>query len=352
MSDATHDTLPTLFARAVTAVTSASEPWPALTYLAKAAPPVCSRSTRPQPGTPQPADVAIERLQLVADALRAAALFSRNETLDEVPTSCIKFLLAPYLHAVALHTWQGPTAQRLDKLVQCDAELQTFFSDVDSYSLLTESQRDRVLLNSPELVQSPAQKREEKIARFKMEKSAESRLSLLLDKLERRSITEQDDTDMREASLLVLQSAVRRALDLFSTLQEEIAILRFAERQIAKGVDPRVRADQARARAPPSVLAHMPPTFRIVNQREKEREGVFRPSHSLPTYTIEEWGEIEAQRLAKSELEKKEKQIAAKRRKEEQDSDNDEAVDLQTVEARKWDDWKDEHNRGSGNTIR
>ncbi|KAI0565654.1 TAP46-like protein [Gracilaria domingensis] len=353
MSGGDNDkSLQALFARAVTAVTSAAEPWPALTYLADAPPPTCSRSTRPEPGTPQPADAAIDRLRRLSDALRTAALFSKNETLDEVPTSHIKFLLAPYLQAQALHAWQGPASQRLDKLVQCDGELQTFFSDVDSYALLTEVQRDRVLHNSPELVQSPAQKREEKIASFKLEKVAENRLSLLMDKLDKRSITDQDDTDLREASLIVLQSAVRRALNLFSMLQEEISILRFAERQVAKGIDPRVKADEARAKAPPSVLKHMPPTFRIVNQREAERQAVFRPSHSLPTYTIEEWGEIEAQRLAKAEMEKKDKEITAKRRKEEEDSDGDEAVDRQTMEARRWDDWKDEHNKGSGNTIR
>lgn len=344
--------LDTLFSEAVSAVTSASGPWPALTYLAKAPQPLFAQSTRPKPGNAQPADAAIDKLQILAQTLRHASLFSRNEQLEEIATPHIKFLVVPYLSALALQAWQGQPAERLDKLVKCDAELQQFFSDVDVYELLTESQRDYVLQNTPEFVQTPTQKREEKIARFKMEKAAEKQLQILMEMLEKRSATDDDDTDLRQASIIVLQSAVRRALDMFSSLQEEIKILRFAERQRAKGVDPRVKAEQARPKGPPPGIGGMPPTFRIVNEREQERAAVFRPSHSLPTYTIEEWGEIEARRLAQVEREKKEKEIAAKRRKEDEDSDADEAVDRATMEARRWDNWKDEHNRGSGNTIR
>ena len=96
----------------------------------------------------------------------------------------------------------------------------------------------------------------------------------------------------------------------------------------------------------------MPATFQIVNEREKIREGVFRPSHSLPTYTVEEWGEIEAKRLREVEMEKKRQEEEERRRKEGEDSDGDEAVDRETMEARRWDAWKDDHNKGSGNTIR
>ncbi|PXF40224.1 Immunoglobulin-binding protein 1 [Gracilariopsis chorda] len=353
MAGAAEDkSLGALFSDAVFAVTSAAGPWPALTYLANAPQPVFAPSTRPEPGKSQPADAAIDKLQILAETLRLASLFSRNEQLDEIPTPHIKFMIVPYLSALAFQAWQGEAAERLNKLVRCDAELQTFFSDVDAYALLTESQRDYVLQNTPEFVQTPMQKREEKIARLKMEKAAEKQLQNLMEKLEKRSATDDDDTDLRHASIIVLQSAVRRALDMFSSLQEEIEILRFAERQRSKGVDPRVKAEQARPKRPPPGIGDMPPTFRIVNEREQERAAVFRPSHSLPTYTIEEWGEIEARRLARVEREKKEKEIAAKRRKEDEDSDDDEAVERATMEARRWDDWKDEHNRGSGNTIR
>lgn len=49
------------------------------------------------------------------------------------------------------------------------------------------------------------------------------------------------------------------------------------------------------------------------------------------------------------------KEEAERRRKEAQgevDSDNEDIQDQKTLEARNWDDWKDEHNKGSGNTLR
>ncbi|CAN8071566.1 unnamed protein product, partial [Agarophyton chilense] len=318
------------------------------------------RSTRAPPaGAPQPADAAIAACDAAIDGVRVAALLSRNESLCELPTPCLRFLLLHYLRAAALHAWQGDPSARLHHLQLCDAALDVFFVQVDAYALLGETERRHVLPDaervddesSPSTL-APAQRREQKIARFRLERAAEARLNALLDGLERRGDADRDDADQREAWLLLLKSAVRRALDLFATLREEIAILRFAERQRAKGMDPRVKADQARASAPSAVLPHMPPTFRIVNERQRERDAVFRPSHSLPTYTVEQWGEIEAQRLARVEMDKSEKDIAAKRRSEQEDSDGEDAVLRQTMEARRWDDWKDEHNKGSGNTIR
>lgn len=32
-----------------------------------------------------------------------------------------------------------------------------------------------------------------------------------------------------------------------------------------------------------------------IGQRERLREGVFRPSHALPTMSVEQWGEVELQ---------------------------------------------------------
>lgn len=341
-----------LFAIAVTALTSATEPWPMLTYLAKASPPKTHRSSRPEAGHSQPADEAIEKVQLLSDAVRSASLFSRNEQLDEIPTSHVKFLLTPYLHALSLQAWQGDAPQRAEKLESCDAELQTFFTDVDNYGLLTESQRDCVLLNSPDLIETPQQKRDSKIARFRMEKAAESRLQLLMELMEKRGTSDDVEAELREASLVLLESAVRRALNLVSSLSQERDILRFAQRQRKKGMDPSAVARQARPKGPPPGMRGLPPTFRIVNEREKERDGVFRAGHSLPTYTVEEWGEIEAERMIKEEMEKKEKEIVAKRQKEEEDSDGDDVADRETMEARRWDNWKDDHNKGSGNTIR
>ena len=37
--------------------------------------------------------------------------------------------------------------------------------------------------------------------------------------------------------------------------------------------------------------------------------------------------------------------------KEDEDSDNEEVSDKKTYKARDWDDWKDDHPKGSGNRM-
>lgn len=93
------------------------------------------------------------------------------------------------------------------------------------------------------------------------------------------------------------------------------------------------------------------PSYQILDTRRYQQQNVFKPSHALPTYTVEEWGEIEAARMRETMR----KEEAERRRKEAQgevDSDNEDIQDQKTLEARNWDDWKDEHNKGSGNTLR
>lgn len=271
--------------------------------------------------------------------------------MDEIATRNIKYLLVSYLTALAYQSWQGQPEDRLQKLEQCSHHLQVFFQAMDRLRLLSESERDRVVDSAPEAIQTPTQKREEKIARFKLEKAAEKRLEHLMHRLKERE-NEDDEEGEREAYLVVIQSGVRRALDLHHHLDTEMQLLQYAQRLRGKGIDPSAHAQRARPKGPIPGMGGMPSTFKIVSERERVREGVFRPSHSLPTYTVEEWGEIEASRLMEMEREKMEKEAEEKRRKEGEDSDGDEAVDRETMEARKWDAWKDENNKGSGNTIR
>ena len=48
----------------------------------------------------------------------------------------------------------------------------------------------------------------------------------------------------------------------------------------------------------------------------------------------------------------KEKERKEKERKENEDSDKDEGDDEKTLKAREWDNWKDEHEKGSGNRMK
>lgn len=363
----------TQFLHAVNLLNRTSNSWPALRNLVILSAPIpiidATEETSVEKNN-NPAETALSALSHVSDGASSAGLVSSNEELDEIATSHLKYLLLPFLIASAHADWQGEQGPRLQHLNAASEHLTSFFTAMDRLSLLHENDRERVLSDAVERqTSSPASEtREQKIIRFKAEKEADCRLSLLLERahakcgigstnLKRTSAPEDgnDDTEevVRDATLVILQSAVRRALDLHVAVQREIPLLQWAERQRGRGVDPRERAERSRPRGPPpAAIPGMPPTFRVVSDREQERTNVFRPSHLLPTYTVEEWGLIEAQHMAKKEQEKKQNEVVAKRHVEEEDSDGDEAEDRDTLEKRRWDDWKDDHNRGSGNTIR
>jgi immunoglobulin-binding protein 1 len=65
----------------------------------------------------------------------------------------------------------------------------------------------------------------------------------------------------------------------------------------------------------------------------------------MPTMTLDEFAEKEMA-LAK-EQEEKQKQFQME--KPDSDSEDENVADRKTYEARSWDDWKDDHPKGSGN---
>lgn len=355
LADLSELPLDAQFLRATIQFNAAAEPWPILTDLATLHLP-CAPSSLPTlpplEAGQQRADAAISTLQEVSANASAAHLISANEDLDEISSPTLKYLLLPYLRATAHAAWQGEPSIRLTNLRSAADHLTTFFAAMDRLSLLSPSERARVLPDDdtdPTPSLSAAAARDLKIARFRAERDAARRLDALV---ARARGVDADEEAVREAALLTLQSAVRRGLDLRAQLVTEMQLLSWAERQRSRGTDPRERAERARGRRPPPPVPGMPQSFRIVNEREAEREKVFRPSHSLPTYTVEEWGRIEAEMMAKRQAEESAREGIKAKKREEEDSDDDEVVNRETMKSREWDNWKDEHNRGSGNTIR
>lgn len=93
-------------------------------------------------------------------------------------------------------------------------------------------------------------------------------------------------------------------------------------------------------------------------QRQQISEGVFKPSWNLPTMSLEELAERErADAIARSELQKESEERAKTmpRRYEQlvKDGMEDDAdlVEKSAELDRKWDEWKEENPRGSGNKM-
>jgi len=75
---------------------------------------------------------------------------------------------------------------------------------------------------------------------------------------------------------------------------------------------------------------------------------VFRPSHNLPTMTIEEAGEIEYGEMVERQVREATRKVA--RAKEEEAMTSDEIEDRELAKARSWDEFKDDNPFGAGNS--
>lgn len=92
----------------------------------------------------------------------------------------------------------------------------------------------------------------------------------------------------------------------------------------------------------PSLTRPLEP-FVLLNNRGQLREQVFRPGHSLPTMTIDEYLELERKKggILDSQVAKA---------PEEEDEDRDDVADRRTMKDRRFDLFKDDNPRGWGNT--
>jgi len=81
-----------------------------------------------------------------------------------------------------------------------------------------------------------------------------------------------------------------------------------------------------------------------MDQRQQLRDGVFRPGHSLPTMTIDEYLEEEKRRggMIEGGGEQPGKVV---------DEDDLKAADEETIKQREWDEFKEDNPKGSGNTL-
>ena len=86
--------------------------------------------------------------------------------------------------------------------------------------------------------------------------------------------------------------------------------------------------------------------FTLLDGRQRLRDGVFRPDHSLPTMTIDEYLAEEKRRGGM--IDGGGEQSG---RPPEPDEDNLDKADAETMKARVWDEFTEANPKGSGNTL-
>ena len=323
-------------------------------------------------------------------------MFSSNEDKDDLATADIKYLRLPFLQAELLaqqHFKNHPhqAEARLAALISAQTLHNSFLSRVQQYEVLsgaaevcvTATVADHQTGAVPRL--DAATLRQMKIDRFRLEKSLAVKLEALEHQIKQATAAadtnkednndgddDDDDSDEaiesfhREIALLQVEASALKSTESLRLLRQEIQVLSHAVR-----LSPEERESQQResaAAVPTDLLEELRKAAGALHvgstaaQREAVGQGIFRPSHILPTLTVEQQGDIEvAQMMAQQRAEAKRAQQAAavratalgRSRGGGSDGDGeDEGVETDggVWRQRAMDDWKDENPRGSGNS--
>ena len=343
-------------------------------------------------------------LQMLSDVARAAdalSVISPNDRLDEISTPALRMFLIPSLQAdVQTRARIDPAEDRVtQRRKQVDASIgaaRTFFALLRRHSALPVSVgtllRPYMTKDAPQPM-APADKRMFKIQVLKLEKAAQARLvafrdayrhrptppaDVFYDPLVESGADDDDDTEMVPVvsatlevppvahlrsylMLLIVLHALRTANALESLLQEKELLqappmpeAHDAPTDTTWRLDPSWTSPASDAPLLSESGRPLRP-FTIIPKREQLKSEVFRPSHRLPTMSIDEYLEEETRRGRI--LPSTDKDAPTPRAQRQVDSEQDgtrtadEAEEAARQEAIYWDAYTESHRRGEGNTM-
>lgn len=217
----------------------------------------------------------------------------------------------------------------------------SFMSMLESYSLVPPEPKKAVTAEDV---------RAAKIAEFKLQKTLTTKISELETRL--------DEEDLREWSLASIELAVLNTRKTLSFIESELGVISTKPRQPSVQREPDLSSDADRLdRIPTSSLPKSGPLlsgggkvmrpFVLTSKRDQLAQGVFRPDHSLPTMSIDDYLTEEIRRggiQAPQDDDSKNQGGKVKSGREEEEDE-----DRETMKKREWDDYVESHAKGSGN---
>ncbi|XP_052173402.1 PP2A regulatory subunit TAP46 [Diospyros lotus] len=171
------------------------------------------------------------------DMISKLGLFSANETKDDISTTNLKYLLVPYY--LAELTEKTAEGDRIQIVKASQAKLKEFTSFCEAMDLVPEEELESAQTGP----NSFADRRAKKIARFKRQRDAESKLLEIKERKERRGrstkasalstpvetgeedVSDDDGEEEREAWLTTISLAICKAFDLLEMLKKEEEML-------------------------------------------------------------------------------------------------------------------------------
>jgi tetratricopeptide (TPR) repeat protein len=309
------------------------------------------------------------------------SLFSPNESLEDINSTDLQYLLLHYRLAELIGRIAGGIVERKNNLEKAQKSYEQYLKQLDNYDLLSksdsallESYQDSPTTFSTASTSDAAQRRDIKIQRFKEEKELKQKLAYLSHNPEALA---NDDAAYRNLQLTNIAYAIHQTFASLESLAQELHILSLAPPPDARTDnnsfqtsphDTRDRSSRQqnptgfsdRLDAPPGHLSAglrgplldakgkplRPFTLTSSTTRQDFQKGVFRPDYNLPTMSIDEYLEEERRRGGMIEGGGEASGI-----KPEVDEDDYDLADKATMKAREWDEFTESNTKGSGNTI-
>lgn len=295
------------------------------------------------------------------------ALFSPNESLDDIATQDLHHLVTRF-HLAEL-VQRLSSQDRKAVLFRAQDLYDRFLRQLDSYDILSasdarmlEQYRDSPATFSTASTSDAAARRETKIRRFRQEKDLKQKLQYL----QQNPAAVQNDDDMhRRLQLTQIEFCVHIAFQSLESIAQELHILSRAppppppgqesrrldardRRQASDAYSERLDGPMSAGLSGPMLSKDGKPLrpFTLLDTRQRMRDGVFRPDHSLPTMTIDEYLEEEKRRGGMIEGGGAQSGIQP-----EVDEDDLDRADQETMKARAWDEYVENNPKGSGNTL-
>lgn len=319
-------------------------------------------------------DNLLSAIRLYEECVKTAeqiSLFSPNESLEDITSADLQYLLLHYRIAELVLRINGHE-QRRANLQRAQRGYEQYLKQLDNYDILAkddarllEQYQDSPTTFSTASTSDAASRRDTKIKRFKEEKTLKQKLEYLR---QNPRVVQNDDSVHRDLQLTNLSYATHQTFASLESIAQELHILSLAppspppdsrQQQIDGRETTRyTNGYSERLDAPISHLSAgmkgplldksgkpMRP-FTLTSKRTEFRDGVFRPDHSLPTMSIDEYLEEERRRGGMIDGGGPQSEV-----KPQVDEDDMEAADRDTMKAREWDEYVEANPKGSGNTI-
>jgi len=281
---------------------------------------------------------SLSSLKALEKRIEGLHMFSKNEDVDDLDGVSLRCLNVPYYLALAYDCQGGEGRSLLQKKKMALSYYDAFLERCLEYQVLEpriQRMVEACLEGEEGEKKGGTASREEKIEMFKIEQQLKRDMDMF-----QKRLGDDDDDEARPLVLMMVNRYALKAVGARSMVCQEVVML---EAAVNMGVSEREAHSRMMSEKRDETAVLMEKLKSAVqgleNKRETLRKEVFRPSHILPTYTVEEFGEMELERMKAGEISRPN---IAKKLSESGDED--------VEKCRAWDDFKDDNPKGWGNS--